>query len=110
MQDNPNNTYLNSSEADSASASQEIPHILQHLNVHCFVHNSMPLAATLSQLMPYPPQPILKSRYQPLGLSGGLFLTGVPTKPFMHLSSFPYIPQALPIFFPSLDHHPNDIL
>jgi hypothetical protein len=91
--------YNSSSEADSASASQEIPCILQHLKAQCFVHNSMPLASILGQLMPYSPQPTLKSSYQPLRLSGGLFLTGVPTKPFMHLSFLPHMPQSLPIFF-----------
>jgi hypothetical protein len=36
--------------ANSFSATQEIPWILWHLNVHHHVHNSPPLVPTLSQI------------------------------------------------------------
>jgi hypothetical protein len=39
-------------EANSSSASQEIPHILWNLKIHDRVHNSLPLIPTFSQINP----------------------------------------------------------
>jgi hypothetical protein len=50
--------FLDLWEADSHSASQEIPCLLRHPKVHYRVHNSTPLASIVSQITPvqtFPP-------------------------------------------------------
>jgi len=41
-----------SPQADSSLASQEIPHILRHSQVHGSFHNSLPLVSILSNTNP----------------------------------------------------------
>ena len=43
---------MSPSEANSSSPNQEIPQILWNLKIHDRVHNSVPLALTLSQINP----------------------------------------------------------
>jgi len=45
--------HSHSSEADSSSASQAIPHILQNPQIHCRLHNNPLLVPTLRQIYPF---------------------------------------------------------
>jgi hypothetical protein len=87
-------------EANSFSASQEIPHTVWNPKVHHRVHKSPPLVSILSQISPVHSlfyflnihfNIILHLR---LGLLGGLFPSGFPT---ITLSPYPYVPHAPPI-------------
>lgn len=39
-------------KANSFSASQDIPHTLQNLNIHYYIHRSPPITPVLSQINP----------------------------------------------------------
>ena len=80
-------------EANRFSASQEIPPIIWNTKVHYHILKSLPPVPTLSQINPvHAPHSIswrcilILSSHLHLGLSSGLFPSGVPTKPCMHLS------------------------
>jgi hypothetical protein len=96
-------------EANSFSASQEIPRILWNPKVHYRIYNSPPLVPILRQLNPvhaiHPTSSrsvlILSSRLR-LGLPSCRLPSGLPTQ-ILHAPSFsPYVPHAPPISFLSI--------
>jgi len=110
-------------EANSSSASQEIPHILRKLKVHYHIYESPPLLPVMSQINPiHAPSPIswkfifLSPIY--VWVIQVLFFPQVfSLEPCMHLSSTLCVPHALSISFiltlspkyvvRSADHEPN---
>jgi hypothetical protein len=79
--------HSSSSEANSSSDSQEIPHIFTNPKLHCCFHDSLPFVPTLSQIKPiHAPHPIfwryilISSSHLCLGLASCLFHSGFPTK------------------------------
>jgi hypothetical protein len=79
-------------EANSFSASQEIPRILWNPEVHCRIHKSPPPVPILSPLNPvHVPHPtswrstLILSSHLRLGLPSGRLPSGLPTKSRMHL-------------------------
>jgi hypothetical protein len=74
-------------EADSSSASQEIPHVLWNPKVHYRIHNSPPPVPILSHINPvHAPHLtswrsiLILSSHLRLGLPSGLLPSGLPTK------------------------------
>jgi hypothetical protein len=98
-----------SREANSFSASQEIPRILWNSEVHYHVHNGPPSVPTLSQLDLVHNLTSLLILFSDLrlGLPSGLFPSGFPTKT-LHT---PFLPPHTR-YMPRLSHsyrfyHPN---
>jgi hypothetical protein len=70
-------------EANSFSASQEIPRILWNPQVHYRIHNSPPPVPILSQSMPHPTSwrsILILSSHLRLSLPSGRLPSGLPTK------------------------------
>jgi hypothetical protein len=99
-------------EANSHSASQEIPRLLWKPKVHYRVHNSPPLVPILSQLHPVHNLPpylsiLIISSHLHLGLPSGL-LPCFSTKKSVciYISCACYMPRKS--YPPWLDHHKNN--
>jgi hypothetical protein len=93
-------------EANSFSASQEIPRILWNPEVHYHIHKNPPPVPILSQLNPvHAPRPsswrsiLILSSHLRLGLPSGRLPSGLPTK-ILYTPLFPlYVLNAPPISF-----------
>ena len=83
-------------QANSSSASREIPRILRNSKVHYRIHNSQPLVPILRQidavhvLLSYSLRSLLPSPHLCLRLPNGLFPSGFSIKPFNHTRWFKY--------------------
>jgi len=82
-------------EANSCSASQEIPCLLWNLNGHYCVHKSPSLVSNPSQMNPvHTLRSTLIISHVCLSFPSGLFTWGFRTKIFMHFSSLPCMLHA----------------
>ena len=101
-------------EADSSSASQEIPHILWNPKVHYRIHKCPPPVPILSQLDPvHTPTSwrsiLILSSHLRLGLPSDLFLSGFPIK-ILYTSLLSSHTRYMPrLSHSSLFYHPNNI-
>ena len=94
-----------SSEANRFSASQEIPHILWNPKIHYRIHKCPQPVPILRQTNPVCPplsqflKIFILYSHLCLDLPSCLFPSSIPPKPFIHLSSPPYVLHAPPISF-----------
>jgi hypothetical protein len=99
-------------EANSSSASQEIPRILWNPKCHYRIHNRPPPVPVLSQINPVHASPLhfLEIHFNiilpsPLRSSKwSLSTRSVPSNPCMHLSFFPYVLHVSPFYYSWSDH------
>jgi hypothetical protein len=98
-------------KAANCAVTQELPRILWNPEVHCRVHNSLPLVHILSQIDPVHTIPpislrsiLILSTHLRLHLPSGLLPSGFSSISYMHFSSSPFVLHALPSYPPRLDH------
>ena len=100
------------SEANSSSASREIPHILWNAKVHWHIHKRLPPVPVVGQINPVHASPshLFKVHFNiilPSGLPSGPFPSGLPTKT-LHTPLLRYaLPVSLHTFLFNVSSSPN---